>query len=59
MKKLLSKTFGRFRRSEDGATLVEYGAALAVVLIVAVTALSDLGNQVLQNFQTASSNITP
>ena len=50
MKALLSK----FRRDEDGATLVEYGVALLVVIIVGGAALTGVATQTQTNFQDAN-----
>ena len=59
MKTRISTILRRFVREEKGATLVEYGAAIAVVLIATVAALSPLGEQVVENFGAAETAITP
>ncbi|PWK56849.1 Flp family type IVb pilin [Silicimonas algicola] len=38
--------FLKFRKSEDGATLVEYGVALILAIVVGGTALLALGGDV-------------
>lgn len=50
MKALLQK----FARSESGATLVEYGVALLVVIIVGTLALTTLARNTQANFNDAN-----
>lgn len=45
--------FDEFLRREFGATLVEYGVALLVAIIIGATALVNLGGQTSDNFTTA------
>ncbi len=45
--------FKNFRKSESGATLVEYGVALLVAIIVGGTALSILADETEANMNTA------
>ena len=45
--------FQKFRSDESGATLVEYGVALIVAIIVGGTALTTLGNETLGNVEGA------
>ena len=45
----------KFRRDEDGATLVEYGIALTLAILVGGTALTQLGNDVSASMSSASS----
>ena len=42
----MAAVFTHFLRRESGATLVEYGVALLVVIIVGSAAISALGNAV-------------
>lgn len=42
----LLKTFIRFRHSDEGVTLVEYGVAVALAVTVGVGALTLLGGDV-------------
>lgn len=51
--------FIKFRKSEDGATLVEYGVALLVAIIVGGTALVNLGGQAADNMTTSCTGIQP
>ncbi len=41
-----------FLRDEQGVTMVEYGLIAALIAIVAVTALTNLGTEVKTIFQT-------
>jgi Flp pilus assembly pilin Flp len=43
---MLRNLFSRFTRDERGVTLVEYGIALTLAVIVGATALTNLGNAV-------------
>ena len=45
----MRKLFQNFRKSESGATLVEYGVALLVAIIVGGGALVTLGGEVNEN----------
>ena len=45
----MRKLFQNFRKSESGATLVEYGVALLVAIIVGGTGLIALANQTATN----------
>ena len=47
--------FKNFRKSESGATLVEYGVALLVAIIVGGTALSTLAGSTEGQMNTADS----
>lgn len=42
----LLKILARFRKSESGASMVEYGVALLVVTAIGVTAMTVLGGLV-------------
>lgn len=57
MRKFLLK-IGHFRRSEDGATLVEYGIALLVAVVVGTTALITLAESTRDNFNAADTVMT-
>ena len=45
----MNKFFTKFRKSESGATLVEYGVALILAIIVGGAALSTLATQTSNN----------
>ena len=46
--------FQKFRKSESGATLVEYGVALILAVIVGGVALTSLAGEVTQKMGDAS-----
>lgn len=52
MKNLLKK-IGGFRRDEDGATLVEYGIAITLAVVVGTTALIGLAGNIEDNMDCA------
>lgn len=43
----------RFRRSEDGQDLLEYGLLAALIAIIAIGAVTQVGNTIHQVFWTA------
>ena len=45
--------FQKFKRDESGATLVEYGVALIVAVVVGGLALTQLGGQTTDSMTTA------
>lgn len=55
MKKLLQK----FRRGEEGATMVEYGLMVALVAVVAMVGAAVLGTNVNGVFNTIAGAIAP
>ncbi len=46
MRDALTKLFARFRKDEEGVTLVEYGIALILAVTVGVTVLGGLAGEV-------------
>ena len=48
--KSLAKKVHRFLVSEDGPTAVEYAVMLALIIIVCLTAITQLGQKVNQTF---------
>jgi len=52
MRKFLLK-IGHFRRSEDGATLVEYGVAITLAVVVGTGALMILSGEIRDNMLAA------
>ena len=46
MRDALTKLFARFRKDEEGVTLVEYGLALILAVTVGVTVLGGLAQEV-------------
>ena len=51
--------FQNFRNDESGATLIEYGVALLVAIIVGGTALVQLGGQTSDSMFTACDGLQP
>lgn len=47
----LAKKVHRFLVSEDGPTAVEYAVMLALIIIVCLTAITQLGTQVKTTFE--------
>lgn len=59
MRSTLKGLFGRFARSESGATLVEYGIAVVLAVIVGTGGLIAMANQVNNNMGSANSAMVP
>jgi len=55
--KLLAKKVHRFLVSEDGPTAVEYAVMLALIIIVCLTAISNLGQAVNTTFTNVKSQM--
>ena len=55
--KALVKKARDFLRSEDGPTATEYAVMLALVIIVALAAITLLGNKVKTIFTTVAGNL--
>ncbi|WP_376871881.1 Flp family type IVb pilin [Albirhodobacter sp. R86504] len=58
MTNTLTAFVARFRRDEEGATLVEYGVALGLAVIVGATALSTLAGNVKGEVEEANAIFT-
>ena len=54
MRATILKLLGRFRRCDAGVTLVEYGIALTLAVIVGTLALTTLANDVTGEMGQAS-----
>jgi pilus assembly protein Flp/PilA len=54
---LLAKKVHRFLVSEDGPTAVEYAVMLALIIIVCLTAITQLGQAVNTTFTNVSSQM--
>jgi pilus assembly protein Flp/PilA len=52
--KSLVKKVQRFLVSEDGPTAVEYAVMLALIVIVCLTAITNIGTRANSTFQTAA-----
>ncbi|MHC4066672.1 MAG: Flp family type IVb pilin [Planctomycetota bacterium] len=48
----------RFLRETDGPTATEYAVMLALIIIVALAAISSLGTKVSQTFSTVDGSLT-
>ena len=62
MRTQISQLFRRFARDDRGVTLVEYGIALVLAIVVGTTALLALGGEVVANMgdaQTEMADRTP
>ena len=59
MRSTLKGLFGRFARSESGATLVEYGIAVVLAVIVGTGGLIAMANQVNGNMGSATTAMVP
>jgi len=49
---------GRFIRSEDGPTAVEYAVMLALIMVAAITIVSQLGGTLTTTFSTIDSELS-
>jgi len=47
----------RFLQSEDGPTAVEYAVMLALIVIVCLTAISNIGNNAKTTFSKVSTSL--
>ena len=56
MKSLAAKV-GRFLKSEDGPTAVEYVVMLALIIVVCLTAITTLGTNANSTFETVGKKI--
>ena len=59
MRFTLKSLVARFAKDERGATLVEYGIAVVLAVIVGTVGLIGLGNQVNNNMGTADAAMQP
>ena len=59
MRFTLRTLIARFARDERGATLVEYGVAVVLAVVVGTGGLIALGNQVNNNMATADAAMQP
>ncbi|APG25746.1 Flp family type IVb pilin [Syntrophotalea acetylenica] len=57
MKNMLLKKMRELVRSEEGATATEYAVMLALIIIVAIGAITLLGNRVEQTFNNIATRI--
>ena len=52
-----SQSLVNFLKNEDGPTAVEYAVMLALIIVVCVTAVTNLGSNASNTFSNASLNI--
>lgn len=55
--KLLAR-IRRFRKSEDGATAIEYGLIAALIAVVIIVAVTTVGTELNQTFSTVGAKLT-
>ncbi len=53
----LTQKLVRFLKSEDGPTAVEYAVMLALIVIVCLTAISSIGTNAKNTFQSVSDSL--
>ena len=53
----LQEKLVKFFKSEDGPTAVEYAVMVALIIVVAITAITTLGTKVSSTFSGAASAI--
>ncbi|MCV2867984.1 hypothetical protein OEW28_05030 [Defluviimonas sp. WL0002] len=58
MRDALTKLFARFRKDDEGVTLVEYGIALILAVTVGVTVLGGLAEDVNLQMDAACNQMT-
>ncbi len=56
MRKMLG-TIGRFIKSEDGPTAVEYAVMLALIIIVCLVAITSIGTKASTTFSNVASSL--
>lgn len=53
----MSNLFARFAKDESGATAIEYGLIAALISVAIITAVTLLGNQLGQTFNSISGSL--
>lgn len=53
----MSKFFARFVRDESGATAIEYGLIAALIAVVVITALTNIGTGLNATFTSIAAKI--
>ena len=53
----LTQKLVRFLKSEDGPTAVEYAVMLALIVVVCLTAISSIGTNAKNTFQSVSDSL--
>ncbi|RMF11597.1 MAG: Flp family type IVb pilin [Alphaproteobacteria bacterium] len=55
---MLIKLLKKLRKSEAGATAIEYGLIAALVSVVAIAALTGIGEQLTTTFETVETELS-
>jgi pilus assembly protein Flp/PilA len=53
----ITKKFVEFLKKEDGPTAVEYAVMLALIIVVAIAAITTLGNNASTTFSSVSTKL--
>ena len=54
----ICRAIGRFLRSEEGPTAVEYAIMLALIILVCLLAIKNLGQATNQTFQSVANSLS-
>ena len=54
----MGKIIKRFMKNEAGATAIEYGLIAALIAVVLIAAVSNLGNTISTKFNTVSTAVS-
>ena len=54
----MSKFVSRFMKDESGATAIEYGLIVALIAVVIIAAVTNIGTKLQDNFEEVDSKIT-
>ncbi|HEY0394711.1 MAG TPA: Flp family type IVb pilin [Candidatus Elarobacter sp.] len=55
----MTTTFLDMLKDDEGATLVEYGLVVSLIAVAAIVAITALGGQVKDTFNSIATKITP
>lgn len=55
----MTTTFLNMLKDDEGATLVEYGLVVSLIAVAAIVAITALGGQVKDTFNSIATKITP
>ncbi|GAC1659510.1 MAG: hypothetical protein NVS4B13_04520 [Candidatus Elarobacter sp.] len=55
----MTTTFLDMLKDDEGATLVEYGLVVSLIAVAAIVAITALGTQVKNTFNSIATKITP
>lgn len=55
----MTTTFLEMLKDDEGATLVEYGLVVSLIAVAAIVAITALGTQVKDTFNSIATKITP